>query len=336
VKRHLLGLAACVGLLVGAAGKNVWGQGPGNLVARPETKTEDLHQLLVGLGYDVAAKIDDDGKRYEYVTIQRDGWTFHVTVKLHPEQNKVWLIARLADLPALNQVPAERLARLLEENDNMASYFVLTKDGKTLYFKRYFDNRDLSPVKVREQMDVFLSQIKETQGLWDVSKWNAPARTPPAPAPAPSRLPAPAFAAPVPGWKTFAPAGGGFRVSMPDNPTRRTTTIGEGALSREMTIFEAHKGMAAYRVSYVEVPREIIAAATVKELLDEAVRGADAKVIKSRDFTLAGNPGREVTLEGPGGTIVMTQFILARNRLYGLATTGLDASLYFSSFELTR
>src|SRR5207244_2353643 len=142
---------ACGAGAAQAQGFNPWPQPPGgNAIQRDgsmgATLTADgLNDLLGRLGLNPERKAASDGSPYFVVKVRRDNLNLSVLASLSQDHSRVWLEIYLVDLPESDRLPAGRLLRLLQENRQMASMFSCSENGKELWLKRSFTNRDITP-----------------------------------------------------------------------------------------------------------------------------------------------------------------------------------------------
>jgi len=68
-------------------------------------------------------------------------------------------------------VAAVPLKSMLIENSNIdPSFFYFDKDQKKLYLHRVLDNRSITPAYIRQQVDNFCGNIKDTADKWNFTK----------------------------------------------------------------------------------------------------------------------------------------------------------------------
>jgi hypothetical protein len=101
--------------------------------------------------------------------VQRDGWDFTFDAALSADGTMLWLSFPLSDLPD-NVDDAAALKKLLAENDKLGpSYFSLS--GKRFYLETPVANLEMTPAKLRQNIDSSLATVKSSQKLWDVKTW---------------------------------------------------------------------------------------------------------------------------------------------------------------------
>jgi len=150
---------------------------------------EALEQLIVSLGlkpakqlqrYDFAFKADMEGQE----------WTLSMSAVLSQDQQALWLMAWLDELPkSSDAVPRAALLRLLAENDTLGDgkMFAYIPNNRRFVMQRSVPNADMTSAKFRDLLQDLGASVVETYGVWSTSQW------------APSAAPAAGTAAAVPG-----------------------------------------------------------------------------------------------------------------------------------------
>jgi len=104
-------------------------------------------------------------------------------------------------------------------------------------------------------------------------------------------------------WQTLKSQDGNFRVTMPGKAKTFTRTIntGVGQIKLHFFFVPTHQGKTAYMVIYNDYPAEFAKQADGKQVVNGAVNGAvrkrKGKVLKKKDISLDGHPGRWVVFE---------------------------------------
>jgi len=164
---------------------------------------EALEQLIVSLGlkpakqlqrYDFAFKADMEGQE----------WTLSMSAVLSQDQQALWLMAWLDELPkSSDAVPRAALLRLLAENDTLGDgkMFAYIPNNRRFVMQRSVPNADMTSAKFRDLLQDLGASVVETYGVWSTSQW------------APSAGPAAGTAAATPA--TGAPAAGSAATATP-------------------------------------------------------------------------------------------------------------------------
>jgi hypothetical protein len=132
---------------------------------------EALEKMLTDMGYEPKASKSEDGKRTWYnLTIEQDNFTFVLDLSL--ADGKLWFSCPLRKVAEPEKVPAEKLWKLLEENDTIyPGSFSYYAQRKQFFYNLAVENRDLTPAKVRSELDRAMGVMRRTYPDWDTSKW---------------------------------------------------------------------------------------------------------------------------------------------------------------------
>jgi hypothetical protein len=342
MRRILWGLVAAMAIEIGLTGTTVaQGFNPfppptgGGIVQRDNpagaTLTADgLHTMLAQMGLTPEGKTDSDGGRYEKVTIKKNDFTVPLTICLSKDGRKVWLQAFLGSLPEGNAVSAGVLLKLLQENQQMASQFCCSEDGKDLWLKRHFDNRGVAADVVRQELDMVVTQVIDTKLLWQAA--TSLVAAPPATA-----------AAPAP-WEMYTSVEGRFRALMPGKPTTGVQDV-PGENARLYMHGVEYRGN-HYCVGYVDFPAPAVSGVPAElaydRVRDGMLRAAGTRLVRERAVTRNGIQGRELTLETDGRTVEW-QYLLVGQRLYMIGVQSgrdnadvNDVRRFCDSFHVTK
>lgn len=137
---------------------------------RPPAKASltdaSLFQMLDEMGYE-PKKL----KQGVVVSIKQGDWTFNVQLLISPNKEKIGLNANMGLVEDPASVTAAQWMNLLASNTDIApSFFYYNKTSKTLYMHRVLDNRYMTSALLRQQIDAFCANIKETADLWKFTK----------------------------------------------------------------------------------------------------------------------------------------------------------------------
>jgi hypothetical protein len=153
-----------------------------------------------------------------------------------------------------------------------------------------------------------------------------------------------AFAAP---WKTVAPKGAGFSVSMPGTPKASKTVDKDkdGSITTDYD-WTLETDTSLFMVGYQEHPAATARLLNGEALLEEVVKGmmgAKGKILSNKKVTLNGFPGREVKATADEGVLLNAKLYWVKNRLYMVmagipknAVATKHATKFLQSFKLTK
>ena len=125
-----------------------------------------LLQLLTDMGFE-PKKL----KQGYVVAIKQGEWTYNVQFVISANKEKLGLNANMGSVEDASAVTAAQWMGLLAANTDIApSFFYYNKMNHILYMHRVLDNRYLTAAILRQQIDAFTGNIKETADLWKFTK----------------------------------------------------------------------------------------------------------------------------------------------------------------------
>jgi hypothetical protein len=177
IKKFLLSAAAATlfGTSATQAGDPLLGgvapsQPASTIVAPSSELTEDsLLLMLRNLGYDPKITTYSNGQKGFPVVVEHNNFTVHVVANFSPSKKVVYLKAYLGQIPAVKNIPAEVLAKLLEVQVNSKGRFFIS--GDNLYYQMPLDNTGITPQALRFWLDELVAQVKENLPYWNTTKW---------------------------------------------------------------------------------------------------------------------------------------------------------------------
>lgn len=153
-------------------------------------------------------------------------------------------------------------------------------------------------------------------------------------------------------WKQFSSTDGRFSAVFPGTPVVESRTVASadgGVPMRSFTVRTAVE----YSVVYVDYPQPLENTERLHTFLanarDSGVKRVNGRLVEDRDESFDGHSGRVYKLEFGGGYVLVSRFIVVRNRLYIVAATTpgknapvevarqseADASRFLKSFKLS-
>lgn len=125
-----------------------------------------LLQMLSDMGYE-PKKL----KQGYVVAIKQGEWTYNVQFVISANREKIGLNANMGTVEDASAVTANQWMNLLAANtDTAPSFFYYNKNNKVLYMHRVLDNRALTSNILRQQVEAFTANIKDTADLWKFTK----------------------------------------------------------------------------------------------------------------------------------------------------------------------
>jgi uncharacterized protein (TIGR03067 family) len=125
--------------------------------------SEHLGKMLRAMGYEPQALSEEVFQ----VTITRDNWKVHTLVSLSPDRERIWLECKFSPIAEPERAPAAAWLRLLEENERIGpAHFVFNKDDQRVHLFKALDNVEVTPVRLREELEAFDRTARKTQSIW--------------------------------------------------------------------------------------------------------------------------------------------------------------------------
>ncbi len=125
-----------------------------------------LQKMLDGLGFE-PKKLS----KGFLIAVKKEGWTYNIQFVISADRSRLGMNANLGSIEKAEDVTAGQWMNILiatREVDPSAFYF--DKDQKKLYLHRVLDNRAIIPAYVREQVDNFCANMKNTSDAWKFTK----------------------------------------------------------------------------------------------------------------------------------------------------------------------
>ncbi len=120
-----------------------------------------LPATLTGMGYEPKALSSGF-----LIKIERDDWTMYVQLVLSSDNSKLGFNANLGDVTEAS-VSADQWKDVLAANHDVdPSTFTYNRDTKKLYLHRVLDNRGLTAVVLRDQLEKYLTDLRSTEKVW--------------------------------------------------------------------------------------------------------------------------------------------------------------------------
>lgn len=135
---------------------------------------EGLGQIVNTLGL----KPEKQLQRYDFAfraEMEGTEWTLSMSAVLSQDQQSLWLMAWLDELPkSAEAVPRAALLRLLAENDNLGDgkMFAYIPNNRRFVMQRAVPNSEMTSAKFRSLLQDLGSSVVETHPIWSSSEWN--------------------------------------------------------------------------------------------------------------------------------------------------------------------
>ena len=141
---------------------------------------------------------------------------------------------------------------------------------------------------------------------------------------------------------TFTSKEGAFSLTLPGTPKEKSEDItsNNGPTTLHTFMVERDEGQRFFLVGYSDYKTKLDADASLASVISGQVESLKGKITSDKTVTLAGHPGRSVTIESEGIAFYSTVYV-AGNRLYQLMC-GMpkadamppDAKEFFDSFRI--
>ncbi len=137
---------------------------------------ESLKTMLENLGYTTTSSTNSDGVVTYEIKLTPQDWSIVTDVNLSKDQSNIWMWAILTKIPDGQVFDPDTLLTMLKENDSMGPFFFSYTDSSRRFFINLaLANQNVTPAKMRSELDQLAGNVVRTQNMWDPTKWkNAP------------------------------------------------------------------------------------------------------------------------------------------------------------------
>lgn len=136
---------------------------------------EHLGKMLRAMGFDPQPLTEE----VYQVTITRDNWKVHSLLSVTPDGSRLWLECKFPPVEEPGRAPAAFWLRLLEENERIApAHFVFKKEDRRVHLYKTIDNVQITPARLRQEIDSFDRTVRQTQSVWRIEPSRAAASEP--------------------------------------------------------------------------------------------------------------------------------------------------------------
>ncbi len=157
-----------------APASNIISAEDAKLPLQPGGVDEDgLGQMVNALGL----KPEKQLQRYDFAfRAEMDGteWTLSMSAVLSQDQQSLWLMAWLDELPKSSEaVPRAALLRLLAENDSLGDgkMFAYIPNNRRFVMQRAVANEQMTSAKFRALLQDLGASVVESHGTWSTAEW---------------------------------------------------------------------------------------------------------------------------------------------------------------------
>ena len=145
--------------------------------AQPERGTAridhaGLQGLLTTLGYQPREVRNESGPEYEIVLRPPGGLAVTTRVTLSKDGTLVWLVAWLKKVPPGRTINGNAILNMLVENDAIGpTHFSYNERVRWFFLNSPVINQDLTPDRLRGEIDHVALIAARTEPLWDFERW---------------------------------------------------------------------------------------------------------------------------------------------------------------------
>lgn len=119
-------------------------------------------------------------KAFDFSYVEKDAvgeeWTLSMSAVLSNDEETVWLMAWLDELPqSSSDVPRTALLRLLADNDMIGNgiFFAYVKSNRRFILQRVLKNAALTATSLKSDLDELGFAVMNTYAHWAVKNWKA-------------------------------------------------------------------------------------------------------------------------------------------------------------------
>ena len=140
---------------------------------------KQLGELLEALGL----KVEKQQQRFDFAfeaPVDDQKWQLSMSTVLSQDQESVWVIAWLDELPKdATQVPRTALLKLLAANDQLGTgkFFAYIPNARRFVMQQVVPNENLTSAQMRLILQDLGTAVVETYGTWSVTNWSPKSNT---------------------------------------------------------------------------------------------------------------------------------------------------------------
>ncbi len=305
-----------------------------------------LADMLRSGGYQVEVQRFGAGEATCLISLESGDERYIVEAELSPGTSRIWLAARIG-IADLHQAAAPLLARLLGENVGISPHFFAYRArDQRLLLHVSLENRDLTPVRLRNHLERLAKRIHDTRPAWAALVRHEDDA---AGAAAMSRQHKEEDVERT--WCSFTSVEGKFHVQLPDDPRidTQSLTTDKGPIDLHIVFAEEPGARVSYGVCYSDLDGSARAEGdpAAEEVLAQArqavVQLMNGKVLEERPIALEGHPGLELMVHSAEKGAAVARVFCIGDRFFQVLAVGEDVSLFqptvrsfLESFRLMR
>lgn len=305
--------------------------------------TKSLGEMLDGMGLSPKEGKYSNGNPYHDVVVRHDGLDMPTRIALSANGRAIWLHLYLANLPPVDQIPAERLMSLLRRNASETGKAQFCIRGNTLCLFQPVDNIQMTPARLLGELQDLCTVARVLEKDWIPHHWSVAPKGNATNGPNPFKMEE--KKGPVREWKDFSDAQGRFKVKLPGTPVHQAseTPTPQGPIKTNQFSIGDEFG-----VSYTDHPMETFSmpgfdsSAFLIATHSNMASGVKGRVLQQRRVTLDGYVGLESVFDLPDQKEVLARSYLVGNRVYlvlaivpaGSQVASDDVQMFVNSFKI--
>jgi hypothetical protein len=125
----------------------------------------NLQQLGDALSSYEKNTITDNGQTIYSITVPRGKWNLNFIISLSPNGSVIWMTNGLTQMPDAKKVSVDALANVLKKNTEIGPIF-FSIAGDSLRMNDPVPNFNLTPEKLKQQIDDLAKTVTDTADLW--------------------------------------------------------------------------------------------------------------------------------------------------------------------------
>jgi hypothetical protein len=157
---------------INGGGTTKSGGQPGGPVAGQQMTAEKLAQVLQGKGHKAEVLTNKDGSKIVRTVIESNGWRYEVDFNVLADGKTMDLSSPLS--AAVKSIPQAQLTALMKKNWDLApqlKFFSLRPSDNRICLENVNYPMPTTEQQLFNILDGHMTTIRNTQDIWDVSRW---------------------------------------------------------------------------------------------------------------------------------------------------------------------
>jgi hypothetical protein len=176
MKTIKLSAMAALVLMLALASGTAWADGADKAAkAAPKhadaLTDESLKEKLENLGYEPKVIKSKTGGIMYLLDFERGSYRYVFYCSLATDKSRLWLSSALRPLPTGKDLRADILEKILAKNDDIGPTHFTLRNNRYLYLELALENRGITSVRLRKEIDAFAAAIKDNEPLWNPARY---------------------------------------------------------------------------------------------------------------------------------------------------------------------